>query len=121
MDSLLAEKIAQRNLDIDVPASNTQQQHTWLDGASGNPTDNPQKRDSSKKKVSFDETNLLSETVVTEPNNTLTDNLFSKLKTKPSLEIEEKRDNDTDITKKLDTILRRLDKLEEAINSLKIN
>ena len=75
-----------------------------------------------KKKVTFEDDNLLNDTVVTDSASKLTDNLFSKLKTKPTLEIEDiSKTDDSEIKQKLDTILSRLDTIEKAINSLVIS
>ncbi len=125
MDSLLAEKIAQRNLDIDVTntANNTIESHSWLDGKSADSSELENNNiNQEKKKVTFEDDNLLNDTVVTDSASKLTDNLFSKLKTKPTLEIEEvSKTDDSEIKQKLDTILSRLDTIEKAINSLVIS
>ena len=128
MDSLLAEKIAQRNLDIEVTnnTNNRIETQSWLNGESDE-SNNSIKLDNNnanqaKKKVSFKDDNLLNDNVVTDSASKLTDNLFSKLKTKPTLEIEEvSKTDDSEIKQQLDTILSRLDTIEKAINSLVIS
>ena len=118
MDSLLAEKIAQRNLDLDVPDNSNTDKHVWLDGNASASDNFNTKLPEEKKKVSFVDEAFSSDTTTTESANTLTDNLFSKLKTKPSLEVKEKDENSSEIIERLDKILLRLDTLERAIASI---
>lgn len=117
MDSLLAEKIAQRNLDLDT-SSKPNETHTWLDGETAEGEIIP------KKKVTFQENTLLDQTVasdtpLTQNEDNLTANLFSKLKTKPTLEVKEKNDSNDEIMKKLNEILERLDRIEQSIQTIR--
>ena len=117
MDSLLAEKIAQRNLDLET-TSTSSETHTWLDGGTADGDIIP------KKKVTFEEGTLLDQTVasdspVEQNQDKLTANLFSKLKTKPSLEVKEKNDSNGEIMDKIHEVLERLDRIERSIQTLK--